>query len=33
MEYVEGKPIHLWCDEQKLNITERVQLFQTSSRR
>ena len=27
MEFVEGKPIHLWCDEKKLNITERVQLF------
>ena len=27
MEFVEGKPIHLWCEEKKLNITERVQLF------
>ena len=27
MEYVEGKPIHRWCDEKKLNITERVQIF------
>jgi len=27
MEYVEGKPIHLWCDEKKLNITGRVQIF------
>lgn len=27
MEYVEGKPIHLWCDENKLNITQRIKLF------
>lgn len=27
MEFVEGKPIHLWCDEKKLNITQRIKLF------
>jgi eukaryotic-like serine/threonine-protein kinase len=24
MEFVEGRPIHRWCDERKLNISERV---------
>jgi serine/threonine protein kinase len=27
MELVEGKPIHLWCDERKLNISQRVELL------
>ncbi len=27
MEYVEGQPIDGWCDQHKLNITERVKLF------
>jgi serine/threonine protein kinase len=27
MEFVDGRPIHHWCDERKLNISERVKLF------
>ena len=27
MEYVEGKPIDVWCDEQELSIDERLELF------
>ena len=27
MEYVEGQPIDRWCDERKLNISQRVELF------
>ena len=27
MEFVEGLPIHRWCDERKLNISQRVELF------
>lgn len=27
MEYVEGQPIHRWCDERKLDISQRVKLF------
>lgn len=27
MEFVDGRPIHHWCDERKLNISERVRLF------
>jgi eukaryotic-like serine/threonine-protein kinase len=27
MEYVDGRPIDRWCDERKLNITRRVELF------
>jgi serine/threonine-protein kinase len=27
MEFVEGKPIHLWCDEAGLGVRERVVLF------
>ncbi len=27
MEYVDGQPIHRWCDERKLNISQRVELF------
>src|SRR5438477_8227932 len=26
MEYVEGKPIDEWCDDRKLNISERIRL-------
>ncbi len=29
MEFVEGQPIHLWCDDRKLNISERVKLFRS----
>ncbi|MEP6539230.1 MAG: serine/threonine-protein kinase, partial [Bryobacteraceae bacterium] len=28
MEFVEGQPIHRWCDERKLNTSQRVELFQ-----
>ncbi|MEP7353992.1 MAG: serine/threonine-protein kinase [Acidobacteriota bacterium] len=27
MELVDGQPIHRWCDEHKLNISQRVELF------
>ena len=27
MEYVDGKPIDEWCDERKLTITQRIELF------
>ena len=27
MEYVDGKPIHRWCDERRLNISQRLELF------
>jgi serine/threonine protein kinase len=27
MEYVEGKPIDQWCDDRKLNVSERLRLF------
>lgn len=27
MEYVDGQPIHRWCDERKLNINQRLELF------
>ena len=27
MEYVEGKPLYRFCDDQKLSIKERLQLF------
>ena len=27
MEYVAGEPIHRWCDEHKLNISQRIELF------
>ena len=27
MEYVDGQPIHRWCDERKLNISQRIELF------
>jgi serine/threonine protein kinase len=29
MEYVEGQPIDVWCDQRKLNVSERLRLFQT----
>src|SRR5262245_44164861 len=29
MEYVEGKPLDSWCDGRKLNVSERLRLFQT----
>ena len=28
MELVEGQPIHRWCDQNKLGVSERIQLFQ-----
>ena len=27
MEFVEGQPIHRWCDERKLNVSQRIELF------
>jgi serine/threonine protein kinase len=27
MEFVDGRPIHHWCDERNLNISERIALF------
>ncbi|MBC8164815.1 MAG: protein kinase, partial [Bryobacteraceae bacterium] len=27
MEFVDGQPIHRWCDERKLNVTQRLELF------
>ncbi len=29
MEYVDGQPIHRWCDERKLNISQRLELFRS----
>jgi serine/threonine protein kinase/tetratricopeptide (TPR) repeat protein len=29
LEYVDGKPIHEYCDEQELSVTGRLKLFQT----
>ena len=29
MEFVDGQPIHRWCDERKLNITQRIELFKS----
>ena len=29
MEFVDGQPIHQWCDEHKLNIMQRLELFRT----
>lgn len=29
MEYVEGKPIDEWCEDRKLNVSERVRLFRS----
>ena len=28
MEFVDGQPIHRWCDERKLNVNQRLELFQ-----
>ncbi len=27
MEFVDGQPIHQWCDERRLNISQRIELF------
>jgi serine/threonine protein kinase len=27
MEFVDGRPIHQWCDERNLNVSERIALF------
>ena len=27
MEFVDGQPIHRWCDERKLNVGQRLELF------
>jgi eukaryotic-like serine/threonine-protein kinase len=27
MEFVDGQPIHRWCDQRKLNISQRLELF------
>lgn len=27
MEYVDGQPIHRWCDERKLTVSQRLELF------
>jgi serine/threonine protein kinase len=27
MEFVDGRPIHRWCDERKLSVTQRLELF------
>ena len=27
MEFVDGEPIHRWCDKRKLNISQRIELF------
>ena len=29
MEFVDGRPIDRWCDERKLNITQRLELFRS----
>jgi len=29
MEFVDGRPIDRWCDERKLNVTQRLKLFRT----
>ena len=29
MEYVDGKPITAWCDERRLNTSDRIRLFRT----
>src|SRR5215470_93951 len=29
MEFVDGQPIQRWCDERKLNITQRIELFRS----
>jgi serine/threonine protein kinase len=32
MEYVEGRAIDVWCDERKLNVTSRLELFRSVCR-
>ena len=27
MDYVDGRPIDAWCDEHRLNVSERLKLF------
>jgi serine/threonine protein kinase len=29
MDYIEGEPIDSWCDRRRLNVTERLKLFQS----
>ncbi len=29
MEFVDGRPIDRWCDERKLNVTQRLELFRS----
>jgi serine/threonine protein kinase len=29
MEFVDGQPIHQWCDERKLSVAQRLELFRT----
>jgi serine/threonine protein kinase len=29
MEYIDGQPIHRWCDERKLNVGQRLELFRS----
>ena len=29
MEFVDGQPIDRWCDERKLNISQRIELFRS----
>jgi serine/threonine protein kinase len=29
MEFVEGRPIHRWCNEHKLNVSQRLELFRS----
>jgi serine/threonine protein kinase len=29
MEFVDGQPIDLWCDERKLSVSERIKLFRS----
>ena len=29
MEFVDGQPIHRWCDERRLNISQRLELFRS----
>jgi hypothetical protein len=30
MEFVDSRPIDRWCDEGKLNVTQRLQLFRSA---
>src|SRR6516165_7028194 len=29
MEYVDGRPIHRWCDEHRLDVSQRLELFRS----